>query len=1063
MPLFNKSILQTHIDALPHALIEEKYQVLQRHFQDTQRQEQILTLKEEQYQEGFLKDLFVDVLGYTMPPANGSNLHTEFKNVKGSKKADAVIRLTDQVKAVIELKSTSTVNLEYFEDQAFGYKNNHRNCNYVITSNFLKLRFYIDNVNDFIEFNLFTISEQEFKVLYLCLCLENINTDLPLRLKTSSLIKEEEITAGFYEEYAAFRTDLFENIVKLNKQYDKLSLFKKTQKLLDRFLFIMFAEDRQLLATDYIPYIVKERDHFREYGEIKPLYHFCKKHFGYLNVGFKNSQIEIYSYNGGLFQPDEILDSIEIDDVALEPHLKKLDAYDFNSEVDVDILGHIFEHSLNEFESIQRQIEAGETPSVTRRKRDGVFYTPKYITRFIVENSLGKLCEQKKKEMGIAESDYHKERKGRRTDTLVKQQEKLKAYRNWLLHITILDPACGSGAFLNQALNFLIDEHHYIDELDARLLGDRLVFRDIENEILENNIYGVDINEESVEIAKLSLWLRTAKNGRKLVSLNNNIQCGNSLIDSRLVAQDKAFDWSSKYERIMKSGGFDVIIGNPPYLRVQGLHTSFEDETEFYKQRYRTATGRFDIYVLFIEKAFQLLNSSGRASFILPHKFLISDFGEGVREFLSTNKAVHSIISFGSEMVFADASTYTCIIELTKENTALLYKQVKPVELFTGTEFNKIAYQELGKNPWNLQGDEGAQLSKKLNKFPYRASDIFSNISQGIVSVGDDIFYLEGKVNGNFFNGFSKKAGKEVVIEADLMRPILMGDVKQYERPQPSMYAIYPHYEKKGKTIPYEEDEMKEKFPFAYQYFLPYKEELIAKKIRYKTNPRCWYSLHRSREISLFEQPKLITPETSLGTNMTFDESGLFHNTQVYSLIKKAGLKLDYKFLLSLLNSKILWYHLTNSGNVLRGGYFRFKTSPLEIFPIPDYTKVDQKPFIEKVDQLLEIKTQVGKLANDRFLSILKNEFALSTVSTKLESWYTLDWNEFVGELSKRKVQLKGVQKEDWFERFTRLKQDIIDIVSKADVIAKELDKLVYSMYGLSPAEITVVESAYER
>lgn len=766
MALFNKSVLLSHIQQLPQEVITQKFAVFSDKFLSLQRQEQILLLKEEQYQEGFLKDLFVDVLGYTMPPSSLANLYTEFKNIKGSKKADGVIRINDQVKAVIELKSTSTVNLEYIEDQAFGYKNNHRDCNYVITSNFQKLRFYIDNLNDFIEFNLFTLSEEEFTVLYLCLSLNSIIQNIPLRMKTSSLIKEEEITTEFYEQYSSFRTSLFENIAELNKQYDKVLLFKKTQKLLDRFLFIMFAEDRQLLATDYIPYIFKERDHFREYGEKKPLYDFFKKHFNHLNNGFKNSQVEIYAYNGGLFQPDEVLDTIEIEDQVLEPHIKKLDAYDFNSEVDVDILGHIFEHSLNEFESIQRQLEQGDNPTSTRRKRDGVFYTPKYITRYIVENSVGKLCEQKKKELGIIEAEYKKERKGRKSDTLIRQQNKIKSYRQWLLNLTILDPACGSGAFLNQALNFLIDEHHYIDELEARLLGSRMVFRDVENEVLENNIYGVDINEESVEIAKLSLWLRTAKKGRKLVSLNNNIQCGNSLVDSSVVAGDKAFNWSQRFETIMKAGGFDIIIGNPPYLRVQGLRKNFEAETEYYKSLFKTATGRFDIYVLFIEKAFQLINQRGRISLILPHKFLISDFGEGVRGFLAENRAASSIVSFGSEMVFADASTYTCILDLKKNNTDLLYKQVKPVDLFNGTEYSRIPYVGLGKQPWGLQDTESAKFSKKLYSLPYKASDIFSNISQGIVSVGDDIYYLEGNIKGDFFTGYSKKAAKQIVLEA---------------------------------------------------------------------------------------------------------------------------------------------------------------------------------------------------------------------------------------------------------------------------------------------------------
>ncbi len=173
---------------------------------------------------------------------------------------------------------------------------------------------------------------------------------------------------------------------------------------------------------------------------------------------------------------------------------------------------------------------------------------------------------KKKEVLQITESDYTIDKK-RQKKTTQALTDKLNDYRNWLLQLTICDPACGSGAFLNQALDFLITEHRYIDELQAKLFGDALVLSDVEGSILENNLFGVDINEESVEIAKLSLWLRTAQPNRKLNDLNSNIKCGNSLIDDVAVSGDKAFNW--KNEVIFAKGGFDVIIGNPPYVRVQ--------------------------------------------------------------------------------------------------------------------------------------------------------------------------------------------------------------------------------------------------------------------------------------------------------------------------------------------------------------------------------------------------------------------------------------------------------------------------------------------------------------
>jgi len=168
-----------------------------------------------------------------------------------------------------------------------------------------------------------------------------------------------------------------------------------------------------------------------------------------------------------------------------------------------------------------------------------------------------------------------------------KLYQKLNDYKDWLLSLKIVDPACGSGAFLNQALNFLIEEHKNIDDIIAELTNTALRLFDTDKAILENNLYGVDINEESVEIAKLSLWLRTAQKGRKLSSLNDNIKCGNSLIDDPEIAGEKAFDWNVEFEEIMQNGGFDVVIGNPPYLNMT-LNNTDNNWLEYYINNYES-------------------------------------------------------------------------------------------------------------------------------------------------------------------------------------------------------------------------------------------------------------------------------------------------------------------------------------------------------------------------------------------------------------------------------------------------------------------------------------------
>ncbi|MDA3885442.1 MAG: N-6 DNA methylase, partial [Candidatus Delongbacteria bacterium] len=570
--LFQRPVEAKFITDLNKDILEEKYEIFSNHFLDSEIQKNIRNLNEEQYQGEFLDDLFVKVFGYKKNPTPNFNLTTEYKNVKDAKKADGAILINGKAVAVIELKGTDTTDLGKVESQAFGYKNNQPDCKYIITSNFEKLRFYIENTVSYDEFDLFNLTKERFALLYLCLSRFSIENDIPLKVKKASIVEEEQITKKLYKDYSNFKHDVYRNIIILNPEYDKLLLFKKSQKLLDRFLFIFFAEDKQLLPPNStLDIINKWKDLKDKYDAYIPLIDRFRKYFNYLNTGEKE---DIFAYNGGLFAPDEILDTIKIDDEMLYKHAKKLSDYDFATEVDVNILGHIFEHSLNELEELQAELEGKEIDKKnTKRKKDGVFYTPKHITKYIVENTVGKLCEEKKVEFDIKDEDFVSSKQLKTRKVLL---DKLNKYRDWLLHITICDPACGSGAFLNQALEFLIKEHAYIDELTTKLSGGTLVIPQDENDILEHNLYGVDINEESVEIAKLSLWLRTARKGRKLSTLSNNIKCGNSLIDDPEVAGDKAFNWQKEFPHIFGKKDIKIVDieleHTPDYLNMIELN-----------------------------------------------------------------------------------------------------------------------------------------------------------------------------------------------------------------------------------------------------------------------------------------------------------------------------------------------------------------------------------------------------------------------------------------------------------------------------------------------------------
>lgn len=665
MSLFQKTVVAKFLKTQPAELLSQKWEQFREHFHNPAIQENIRGSKEEQYQEGFLRDLFVNIFGYTLNPSHGFNLTTEYKNIKDSKKADGAVILNEKVSAIIELKGTNTTDLSKIEEQAFGYKNNQKNCRYVITSNFEKLRFYIDDAIEYLEFNLFEISQEQFNLLYLCLALDNIAQDVPGKIKDESLSQEDAITKKLYREYSVFKRELFQNLTELNPDYEPLELFKKSQKLLDRLLFLFFGEDRGLLPPNSVRRILDDWNRLKDLDEYIPLYNRFKKYFGYLNTGFKGKNHDVFAYNGGLFKPDEILDNVRIADDLLYLHTAKLADYDFASEVDVNILGHIFENSLNELDEVKAQLEGQEIDkSKTKRKKDGVFYTPKYITKYIVENTVGKLCEEKKAEFKIIEEEYSAD-KNRQQKTKKILLDNLQNYRDWLLKITIVDPACGSGAFLNEALNFLIAEHHYIDELEAKVTGSSLAFAYHSESILENNLFGVDLNEESVEIAKLSLWLRTAEPNRKLNSLNDNIKCGNSLIDDPEIAGEKAFDWQKEFPKVFANGGFDVVIGNPPYVSVKEIPYNHKN---FYIKEFETSKGQFDLYTMFFEQGYRIVKDKGVLSFISPNTFISNKDYKEFRKFILNKTMVLEILNLG-ETVFKDANLDVSILSFIKKTT----------------------------------------------------------------------------------------------------------------------------------------------------------------------------------------------------------------------------------------------------------------------------------------------------------------------------------------------------------------------------------------------------------
>jgi hypothetical protein len=805
-----------------------------------------------------------------------------------------------------------------------------------------------------------------------------------------------------------FKRELHQNLVIQNPQFDALTLFQKSQKLLDRFLFLFFAEDRQLLPPNSVRLVLSQWNKLKDLDAYTPLFDRFKKYFGYLNTGFKGKQYDVYAYNGGLFKPDEILDTIVIDDDLLYKHTLRLSEYDFDSEVDVNILGHIFENSLNELDEIKAQLEGQEIDkSKTKRKKDGVFYTPKYITKYIVENTVGKLCEEKKTELKIVEDDYITDKK-RQKKTIKGLIDKLTEYRNWLLQLTICDPACGSGAFLNQALDFLILEHRYIDELQAKLFGDAMVLSDVEKSILENNLFGVDLNEESVEIAKLSLWLRTAQPNRKLNDLSNNIKCGNSLIDDSEIAGEKAFNWQLEFPHIFDNGGFDVIIGNPPYVLMQPSNTP--NNILIYFKTYQVASYKIDLFHLFFEMSINLIKITGKLGFITPNTYLNNKYIKPLRLFILENTFINSLVNY-KDPIFVDAGVDVATIILTKGNN----------------NNNKIETFEVEKSQSTFLGykQQIKWLEDKENLFNLNKSfDVTFNNCVVLKDICSSYFGIQA---------YDRKSSISDTKENENYLPLIDGgDINEFS------FAI----------------------PTKYFNFLP-------EKIKSGGN------------IDIYNEKRIVISQIGFTPIVGLCDSGILASNTLYN-INLLNDSYNINYLLAILTSKLLksyWLSKYSDGKKL---FPKIKGFQLKELPIKIADKQTQQPFIDKADLVLQQNKGLQEFSN-KFQKYLQVTLQIKKLTKKLQNWHTLEFGEFIKEVNKaikltNKANLKLADGEgvntvyiptltkkdefEWLDLFEENKQKALDLKSKVDATAKEIDQMVYELYGLTEEEIEIVENS---
>lgn len=784
--------------------------------------------------------------------------------------------------------------------------------------------------------------------------------------------------------------------------------------------------------------------------------------------------------NGGLFEQNDI---DRCKSIFPKEYFSQLfdffDTYNFtidendpdDSEVGIDpeMLGHIFENLLED------------------NKDKGAFYTPKEIVQYMCRQSVIQYLKTHEPDEQYAEPIEHLINHGI-VMPILQKKDVASRFMKLLKEVKVCDPAIGSGAFPMGILYVLYYAIHNLQP-HAEPKGS-FDSTETKREIIQNNIFGIDIEQGAVDIARLRFWLALvvdAEEPQPLPNLDYKITCGNSLlsrypIDSpienvfieynkrksesekmtlskykelvsdytntsnrqakenfrrtienikntfkteltkqeknkisklrgrilslespmllgertqkektelkklkeQLVKQEElqsyiinnklytdAFEWRFEFPALLDENGdfmgFDIIIGNPPYLRIQGIrdvNPQFADELV---EKYLSATGSFDLYVTFVERGLQIIKRQGIVNYIMPIKWTNAAFGKGLRSVISEKKAAHQIINFGAYQVF-NASTYTALQWFIPNSNELLYYELDK-NLTTNQELDsylkslnskkasKIKANKLNKEAWVLTTGCTTEILEKLESNSRCIGDIFEKIFQGIATGKDDVYFLYDCTEKNgLVYGYSKQLGYQVCIERGLVKPLLKGeDVHRYDHISTDRFVIFPYKLEKGKAILYTEKVIENLFPKGYDYLKECEEILRTReKGRFNIDGE-WFQYSRKQGILFAEFEKLVAPEISFGGNFAYDQFGKFYSTtKIYGYIKKQNVKEGYKFWLALFNSRLFWFYIQNTGYVLRGGYYTFKTNYVSPFPVPELQQTSKgEKLVERLTDFL--------------------------------------------------------------------------------------------------------------
>lgn len=779
----------------------------------------------------------------------------------------------------------------------------------------------------------------------------------------------------FLEDLTSWREILAKNIAIRNEKLNVDQINEAVQRVLDRFVFIRNLEDREIEEENLLYNILntKEDNENSFYSKLIPIFHRMNS-----------------DYNGLLFK-DHFSEQLLIDNKVIIDLIKNMcypvSPFQFDV-IEPEILGRIYEKFLGSkirlTDSHRAKVE--EKPEV--RHAGGVYYTPEYIVNYIVSNTVGKLIEGKNPE----------------------QISKVK----------IVDPACGSGSFLLGAYDYLLQYHKewYLKNEDVKKYKDdyyknqnKEIFltNRKKSEILKNNIFGVDIDREATEVAIMSLYLKALEEGTDssqlkmfkkdsiLPDMTSNIRCGNSLLsrdelfEYNLFGDDdiNPFDWSDEskgFGHVLKNNhGFDCIIGNPPYIRIQEMQKWAPKEADLYKKIYRSGgAGNFDIYVLFIEKALTLLNENGLCGYILPNKYMQQDYGKTIRDILIQGKHLEQIINFKDFQVFNGATTYTSISIFSKKSKpSFKYSECDNEKM--ECNFSKISIDYLNQDAWVLHKSEDLEIINKMNQNP-QLGELCDNIFVGIQTSADNVFILDLiEEKQTTYKLFSKSLDKEVELEKAFLRHIISGvDVKKYVIPANRQYVIFPYFIENDKAVLIPKKVLENESPLIWEYLSSHKSTLENRE-RGKFKDSQWYRFGRNQNINKQHLSKICVPRLVKEIQAIYDINGDYcqDNVDVGGIILKDEYKhLDY-YILGLLNSSLLSFYLSKISTPFRGGFWSCNRQYLEKLPIylPDEKEEEKfkicKQIEEMAKQIIDFKNNTNKTSDAEFLEKKVDEFVM--------------------------------------------------------------------------------------